>query len=86
MEVDENNNGLKESLLLTSLCETISCLTSPNETIMYVVNSRSFGNYLTVRCKIFKKWIAKYSINVRLPNNEIIQNTHKSYFPDSGQQ
>ena len=49
MEVDENNNGLKESLLLTSLCETISCLTSPNETIMYVVNSRAFGNYLIVR-------------------------------------
>ena len=74
---------MKNNLLLTSTCKNI-CLTYPNENTKAVLEYCASGNYLTVRCRIFNKWIMENPINVRLPNNLPIQNTHKAYLPMSG--
>ena len=52
-----------------------------NEKIKAVPDSGASGNYLTVNCNVTNKRVAKKPISVRLPNNQLIKNTHEEFLP-----
>ena len=55
-----------------------------NDDIKVVPDSGSSGHYLTVKCATIHKWIAKHPIAVRLPNKQVITNTHETFVPIPG--